>query len=55
MCGNADRGAMNITLRAGWNALDAMLQETHINNKALHHQVLSMYVLKKLFQNDYIS
>ncbi|KAG6606788.1 hypothetical protein SDJN03_00130, partial [Cucurbita argyrosperma subsp. sororia] len=37
------RDAMNITLRVGWNALDAVLQKTRINKaNVLLHQVLGM-------------
>lgn len=40
-CKETGRDAMNITLRAGWNALDAVLQKTRTNKaNVLLHQVL---------------
>lgn len=47
MCENSGRVAMNITLQAGWSALDAVLRETPTNKTSqakilLHHQVLGV-------------
>ncbi|KAA0044427.1 putative RNA-binding protein C17H9.04c-like [Cucumis melo var. makuwa] len=49
------RVAMNITLQAGWSALDAVLRETPTNKTSqakilLHHQVLGMLSTEKNFK-----